>query len=96
MEVVIRRVRKKELVIPLTLIKAETKTGIPASTLSDYERGRSEPTLSVLEQLAKGYGVYIEDLYDSPKSHPLIIQYKKDRRDKLEEIKRIKAAEART
>ena len=36
--------------------------GIKQTTYSDYERGRSEPTIEVLKKLATFFHVYIDDL----------------------------------
>lgn len=40
-------------------------TGIPKSTINDLCNGKM-PRLDVLERLAKGLHVRIQDLYDSP------------------------------
>ena len=41
------------------------KTGIARSMISDYENGKKEPTLSVLDKLAKYFNLTLEELvYD--------------------------------
>lgn len=41
------------------------KTGIARSMISDYENGKKEPTLSVLDKLAKYFDLTLEELvYD--------------------------------
>lgn len=42
------------------------KTGIPKSSINDIMNGRSIPRLDRLEQLAKGLGVRMTDLFESP------------------------------
>lgn len=39
------------------------KTGISKSSLYDYERGRTSPTLETMEKVAKGLGVKVADLF---------------------------------
>ncbi|MBX3084632.1 MAG: helix-turn-helix transcriptional regulator [Anaerolineae bacterium] len=45
----------------LTLKDLSTATGLSISYLSDIERGRTIPTLSTLETLAKAFGISITD-----------------------------------
>lgn len=40
------------------------KTGISKSSLYDYERGRTSPTIEVMEKIAKGLGVKVVDLFE--------------------------------
>ncbi len=52
----------------LSLTDVERLTGVPRSTLHRIENGAVSPRLAVLEEIAKGLGVSIADLYDSPYS----------------------------
>ncbi|MCT7351097.1 XRE family transcriptional regulator [Streptomyces sp. 15-116A] len=49
-----------------TLTTVSRATGIPASTLSRIETGRRTPTLHVLLQLSKQYGVRLDELAGTP------------------------------
>lgn len=49
----------------LSYRQVEIMTGISDSTLSDLVNGKSDPRLSVLEQLAEGLNVRITDLFES-------------------------------
>lgn len=40
-------------------------TGVSKSTLNNIENGKTSPTLSNLEKIAKGLGCRISDLYES-------------------------------
>ena len=42
--------------------EAAGKLGIPRTTLGDYERGHTEPSLEALIAMARNYGVSIESL----------------------------------
>ena len=46
-----------------TLKGISMKTGIPVSTLDDWERGKSIPRLDQLEQLAQGLECRMNDLF---------------------------------
>lgn len=48
----------------LTVRQVSYMTGIPKSTISDICNGRI-PRLDTLEQLAKGLGLKMSDLYES-------------------------------
>lgn len=50
----------------LTITQVSKKTGIPRSTIGDILTGKSCPRMDVMEKLAKGLDVHIEDLYESP------------------------------
>lgn len=45
-----------------TLMDVASQAGISVSYLSDVERGRTLPSLEVLEQIALGYGLSIGEL----------------------------------
>lgn len=49
----------------ISVRQAVIMTGIPKSTINDIMNGNI-PRLDVLEQLAKGLGVRITDLFESP------------------------------
>lgn len=49
----------------LSFRQAEIMTGISKSSLSDIANGKSDPRMSVMEQIAKGLSVRISDLYES-------------------------------
>ena len=50
----------------LTLIDAAKKTGVTRATLSELERGHRHPVAPTLVKIAKGYGVPVEELLESP------------------------------
>jgi transcriptional regulator with XRE-family HTH domain len=54
----IREFRKNAKLSQLGLSK---KIGIPQTTLSDFENGKTEPTISNLLKIAEGLGVTIND-----------------------------------
>lgn len=60
MEILIYHIRKEKRVQMRALAK---KTGISKSSLYDYERGRTSPTLEAMEKIAKGLGVKVVDLF---------------------------------
>lgn len=49
----------------LSYRQAERLTGVSDSTLSDIANGKSDPRLSVLEQIAEGLQIHITDLFES-------------------------------
>lgn len=49
----------------ITLKKMEELTGISKSTLNAIENGKVMPRIDTLEQIAKGMGVKITDLFES-------------------------------
>ena len=49
----------------LTVRQVSYMTGIPKSTISNICNGNRVPRLDTLEQLAKGLGVKITDLFES-------------------------------
>lgn len=50
----------------LTTRQAEILTGIPRSTISDIMIGKTMPRMDIMEQLAAGLKVSINDLFESP------------------------------
>lgn len=62
MEVRIQEVRSEK---NISLIRLSELSGIPKSTLNDYENGKTSPTLVNLEILARALNVRISDLFDS-------------------------------
>jgi len=57
-----RRVLAARKNLDLSFRKAEQKTGVPFNTISRIEKGEIEPSLSMLQRLAKGYGVTLKSL----------------------------------
>lgn len=55
-----QRKRKK-----LTLIELSKLTGLGKSTLNDLENEKYSPSMLQMEQIAKGMGLKITDLFDS-------------------------------
>lgn len=49
----------------LSLRQLEIRTGMPRSTLNDFENGHSIPRMDHMELLAKALRVRISDLYES-------------------------------
>ena len=49
----------------LTLIELSKLTGLGKSTLNDLENEKYSPTMQQMEQIAKGMGLKITDLFDS-------------------------------
>ena len=49
----------------LTTRQAEILTGIPRSTISDIMIGKTMPRMDIMEQLAAGLKVSINDLFES-------------------------------
>lgn len=49
----------------LTARQVEIMTGISKSTINRISNSQISPTMDVMEQLAKGLGVKISDLYSS-------------------------------
>lgn len=62
MEVRIQEVRSEK---NISLIRLSELSGIPKSTLNDYENGKASPTLVNLEILARALNVRISDLFNS-------------------------------
>ena len=50
----------------LTTRQAEILTGIPRATISDIMIGKTMPRMDIMEQLAAGLKVSINDLFESP------------------------------
>ena len=59
----LRELRKSR---DMTLVElAERCGGVPTvSSISEYERGQKQPTLSALQSLAKGLGITVGELVD--------------------------------
>ena len=49
----------------LTARQVEIMTGVSKSTINRISNNQISPTMDVMEQLAKGLGVKISDLYSS-------------------------------
>jgi len=49
----------------LKLEAVAAMTGVSKSTLNNIENGKTSPTLTNLEKIAKGLGCRINDLYES-------------------------------
>ena len=49
----------------LTARQVEIMTGVSKSTISRISNNQISPTMDVMEQLAKGLGIKISDLYSS-------------------------------
>ncbi len=68
-----RRIKQERLRRGLTLKDIEAKVGISATHLSEVERGKSSPTVGVLEKIARALGtrpaLLIDAATGSPVSH---------------------------
>ncbi len=62
MELLLRSVRKSKR---LSLRDLSFRTGLGKSTISDFENGKSSPTLNQLESIAEALGCKMSDLYKS-------------------------------
>jgi len=49
----------------LTLREVADQSGLSVSYLSDIERGRTEPSLHALRQIAQGLGVSVGDIFQA-------------------------------
>lgn len=59
----LRAIRRKQ---KLTQMEVETKSGIPQTTLSRWERDQGEPTASDIIKLAAALGVTVNELLGDP------------------------------
>lgn len=55
----IRISKKMEVAVVVELI------GVSESTYRRYERGESEPTITILQKIAKAYGLDVKNLLDN-------------------------------
>lgn len=65
----LKSIRKNKL--KLTLSEVSEKTNLSVSFLSDVERGKTNPSLTTLETLARFYKVNISELIDEEFNRPL-------------------------
>ena len=50
----------------ITLTQLSELSGIPKSTLNDWENGKTIPNMQQIEKIAMAMDCRIQDLYDSP------------------------------
>jgi transcriptional regulator with XRE-family HTH domain len=66
-----RRIKQERLRRSLTLKDIEAKVGISATHLSEVERGKSSPTVGVLEKIARALGTRAALLIDAAAGQPV-------------------------
>jgi transcriptional regulator with XRE-family HTH domain len=66
-----RRIKQERLRRGLTLKDIEAKVGISATHLSEVERGKSSPTVGVLEKIARALGTRPALLIDAASGSPV-------------------------
>ena len=66
-----RKIKQERLRRGLTLKDIEAKVGISATHLSEVERGKSSPTVGVLEKIARALGTRPALLIDAASGQPL-------------------------
>jgi transcriptional regulator with XRE-family HTH domain len=66
-----RRIKQERLRRGLTLKDIEAKVGISATHLSEVERGKSSPTVGVLEKIARALGTRPALLIDAAQGSPV-------------------------
>jgi transcriptional regulator with XRE-family HTH domain len=66
-----RRIKQERLRRGLTLKDIEAKVGISATHLSEVERGKSSPTVGVLEKIARALGTRSALLIDAAAGSPV-------------------------
>lgn len=75
-----RKLKRERLRRGLTLKDIEARVGISATHLSDVERGRSSPTVGVLEKIAQALGTRSALLVEQASGPPFSISRKGKRR----------------
>jgi transcriptional regulator with XRE-family HTH domain len=75
-----RKLKQERIKRGLTLKDIEAKVGISATHLSDVERGKSSPTVGVLDKIAKALGTRSALLVELASGPPLSITRKGNRR----------------
>ena len=75
-----RKLKQERIRRGLTLKEIEARVGISATHLSDVERGKSSPTVGVLEKIAQALGTRAALLVEMASGPPLSITRKGSRR----------------
>lgn len=78
-----RRVRRRRQANGLTLRDVEQRSGVSATHISEVERGKTSPTVGVLERISSALGVRPGELLDAPGAVPPLLQAPAERRKRV-------------